>query len=290
MNTPPPQDSLSLPIMLPPDPAPRPVRWLKHAMKRFPQTGQKVNGFRQNGLFGLGPEWPGWCFLPPACFGIIVEDALGKSASEKDIAVDMPILGTLATWRYSQGIYRIEPVLLKETAATPLNGEMPAPRFRHLPQWCLYVETPGMQWNGEPLHGFWTALSWNHETHAETLLILLDKESELETCLMDVGPWSVREGVQKVFGFTKTNCLMLNEPDFTGGGDPAKLAEALTPLISIVLYLCSDTARIEHEHAPGLRPTNPRARKTRHGWKMFPPAGPTVWKVGKTVRTQANAK
>jgi len=282
-----PQDSLALPIMLEPDPAPRPVRWLKHAMKMFPETGRKVNEFRQNGLSGLGPDWPDWCFLPPACFGIIVEDALGRSASEKEIATDMPILGALATWRYSQGIYRIEPFLLKRIAATPLNGKMPVEQLHHLPEWCIYVETPGMEWSGEPLLGFWATLSWNFETHAETLLVVLDKESALETCLLDVGPWSVKEGVQKVFGFTKASCLMLNEPDFSHGACPVKTAQALTPLVAIVLYLCSDTAEIEHEHAPGLRPTYPRAKKTRYGWKMFPPAKHTVWKVGKKAATQS---
>jgi len=276
-----PQEDLTLPIILPPSSAPRPVRWLNHAMRLFPETGQMVNQFRQKGLFGHGPEWPEWCFLPPACFGIIVEDALGATASEKSIAIDMGVLGALAAWRYTQGIYKFSPDFMEELAKTPTTGKMPAERFQHLPEWCVYIDTPNMKWFGEGLHGFWAVLSWNHESHVETLLVLLDRESRLETCLVDVGPWSIEEGVQKVLGYTKTTCFVLGEPDFSASADPVKLAAALSPLVSIVLYLCSDSPAIEHERIPGLRPAYPCARKTRHGWKLFPPVHPTVWEVGK---------
>lgn len=286
-SPPPPQDCLYIPATelpgMSPGSVPRPVRHLNHVMKRFPETGQKVNQFRQEGLFGHGPDWPGWCFLPPACFGIIVEDALGKTASEQDILVAMPVLATLATWRYSQSIYRLDPFFMGEIIGTPLLGEMPAERFLQLPEWCIYVETPGMEWFDEPLHGFWAHLAWNIETHAQTLTFLLDKEDELKMCLLDIGPWSIREGVQKAFNFSGESSHLRNEPDWVRFIDIGQVTKALTPLAAIVLYLCSESPEIEHERVPGQRPAYPRAQKTRHGWKWFPPAEPTVWRVGKTA-------
>jgi hypothetical protein len=249
-------------------------------MRRFPETGQKVNQFRQEGIPGYYLGWPHWCFLPPACFGIIVEDALGGAASEEDIALSMPVLATLATWRYTQGIYRLGPVFMAELTETPLIGAMPVERFHHLPQWCVYVETPGMAWFGEPVHGFWAHMAWNVETHAETLVILLDKGLELRMCLLDVGPWSIREGVQRGFGYTKQFSPQARAAEWVDSTDMGSIADALTPFVAIVLYLCSETPDIMHEHMPGLRPTNPQAKKTRHGLKLFPPAKPTVWRVG----------
>ena len=240
-----------------------------------------IDQYRQHGLFGQGPEWPDWCFLPAAGFGFIVCDALGEEANEQSINRDMVALGTLATWRYSQGVYRFDPDFMAELTGTPLLGKLPEHQFHRLPQWCVYIETPEMDWFGEPLCGFWAHLNWNIETHATTLTFLFDAEKGSGMTLLDIGSWSIREGVQRAFGYTVEQYHRRNGPDLGEAGfDSEELAGALTPLVAMILYLCSDTPEIEHAHIPGLRPTRPHPKKTRHGWKLFPPAQVTVWKVG----------
>ena len=288
-NPPPPQDCLYIPVSellaMFPDPNLRPAQRLAHFMKRYPETGRLVSQFQQKGIPGHDQGWPDWIFLPTICFEHIVREARGETATAQSVAGEMCILGALATWQYSQGIYLPGDLYLQEELAkTPLTGEMPVERFRHLPQWCIYVRTPYMECLGEPLHGFWAYLAWDFKTGCETLALLLDLENDLCMLAMHIGPWSIREGVQKIFDGSKKLAGELNEPGCKRvDNDVGEIAEALTPLIAIVLYLCSDTAEIEHEHTPGLWPAYPRAKKTRHGWKMFPAPQPTLWRYGKTA-------
>jgi hypothetical protein len=63
------------------------------------------------------------------------------------------IAGALATWRVTQGIYCFDSDLAEAIADTPRNGELPADLLFHLPEWCVYIETPGRCWRGRRLYG-----------------------------------------------------------------------------------------------------------------------------------------
>jgi len=285
MNTnDPPQGSRDLRIFFEIDPL-APVRVLERTLKRFPQTGKRINRYLQEGPCTCGQckPWPKWCLLPASCFGHIVTDEMEGKESLEAIHYHMIELATLATWRYSQGIYRFHPFLLMEILQAPFAGPMPVERFHHMPQWSVYVDTPNMNWFGEALHGFWGHLAWDSIRDVETLVFLLDKGNGLEVVAVETGPWSVREGIQRIDDEAREYCLKNNispsEPKYSA----EETATALAPLVSMLLYLCSETAEIEHEHTPGLRPANPQPKKTRHGLKMFPPAQPTFWRVGKAA-------
>jgi len=285
MDTPlPPQDSPVLRISVEIDPQ-RPVRILERTLKKFPQTGQRINQYLQEGPCTCGQckPWPAWCFLPASRFGHIVTDALGGKVSLDYIHYYMIELAALATWRYTQGIYLFHSFCLAEITETPFAGILPAERFRHLPQWCVYVDTPNGNWFGNDLYGFWAHLAWDSKREVEILIFLLDKSDGLEIRALEVGPWSLQEGVQRLVNGARAHCLQNDIPDDNLKDDAEEIAAALAPLVSMVLYLCSDTAEIEHEHIPGLRPANPPLKKTRHGLKLFAPAQPTFWKVGKTA-------
>jgi len=165
----------------------------------------------------------------------------------------------------------------------PFAGPMPAERFRHLPQWCVYIDTTNMNWFGDALHGFWAHLAWDSIREIEVLIFLLDKDGGLEMRVVETGPWSVREGIQRMVDGAREHCLQNNMSTEELKDDAEEIATALAPLVSMLLVLCSETAEIEHEHTPGLRPANPQPKKTRHGIKMFPLAQPTFWRVGKAA-------
>ncbi|MEY6431094.1 hypothetical protein ABC977_01575, partial [Thioalkalicoccus limnaeus] len=127
------------------------------------------------------PDWPEWCFLPLQGFAAILSGADGR--------VDPPrihhlgIVGALATWRVSQGIYRFDPDLAAALADTPLSGDLPTDTLFHLPEWCVYVETPGRRWAGRDLHGFWAHLDYEVGGVADELRLVLDVADSPETAL-----------------------------------------------------------------------------------------------------------
>jgi hypothetical protein len=100
--------------------------------------------------------------------------------------------------------------------------------------------------------------------------------------VVETGPWSLQEGIQRLVDFARAHCLQNNLSTDELKDDAEEIATALAPLVSMLLYLCSETAEIEHEHIPGLRPALPQPKKTRHGLKLFAPEKPTFWRVGKT--------
>ena len=284
MSTPPlsPQNTPALWIKVVIDPL-RPVHILEHTLKRFPQTGQKINQSLQKAPCTCGQckPWPAWCFLPANRFGDIVTEALQGEVGPDLILYHMIELAALATWRYTQGIYLFHPFCLAEIIETPFVGDLPGERFRRLPQWCVYIDTPNRQWFGSDLYGFWAHLAWDSVREVEILIFLLDKSDGLEIRALEVGPWSIRTGIQRLSDDARAYCLQNNIPDANIRDDVEATAAALAPLVSMVLYLCSDSAEIEHEHIPGLRPANPSPHKTRHGPKLFAPPQPTFWMVGR---------
>ena len=66
----------------------------------------------------------------------------------------------------------------------------------------------------------------------------------------------------------------------TPEGEIERLSADISPLVSLVLYLCSEAAEIR-EHGGGKRlPALPRPQKTKKGLKLFPPDHPNRWEVG----------
>jgi hypothetical protein len=53
--------------------------------------------------------------------------------------------------------------------------------------------------------------------------------------------------------------------------------EVIVPLVSLVLYVCSQASEIGE---PGRQPHRPEAKRTKRGLQHFPADKPTTWDVG----------
>ena len=62
--------------------------------------------------------------------------------------------------------------------------------------------------------------------------------------------------------------------------EPADAAAGLSPLISTLLYICSQSA--DFRDAAGIKnaPCKPAPVQTRKGPRVFPPDDPTIWETG----------
>ncbi|MFL9999371.1 hypothetical protein PQR34_49145, partial [Paraburkholderia sediminicola] len=85
--------------------------------------------------------------------------------------VTVNVLATLAGWRVTQGVYRFDPTLYNALIATPIEGKLPTELLSRLPEWTVYIETPGMRWVGEPLHGVFAQVGDLHDG-AEVLTLV----------------------------------------------------------------------------------------------------------------------
>jgi hypothetical protein len=58
------------------------------------------------------------------------------------------------------------------------------------------------------------------------------------------------------------------------------ITQQVTPIVSLLLYLCSANNDIRDSKGTNRLPKRPKAQKTKDGLKLFPPDAPTTWEVG----------
>ena len=259
---------------------PRPKQHLIAAGKFYPAAWRSADEFRAERGRSL-PKWPAWCYLPMAGWYAIASE--GAPVLPPDRAGDVGRLAALGAWRVSQGIYRFDTDLLSGLCGTTLRREIPSEVLLRLPEWCVYIETPGMQWLGCELYGFFAHLEWDTNTDRRELRLLIDSEDDLAPIPVHIGPWTVTEAVDRMYGEAANQARMAGEhlPDTTQRMDQVQqIANDIQPLLALVLYLCSDEPDIVDREQPGSQPARPQPKKTKHGWRLFPPDKPRTWTVG----------
>jgi len=273
---------------------PRPLAHLRSLAREFPGAWKAYDAYRAERGRGL-PRWPDWCFCPMAAAYAVASggaDRVPVGPSAGKIAE----LAALAAWRVGQGIYRFDADLYSEVLATPLTGDLPEAVLFQLPEWCVYVETPdlvGMA--GDPVHGFFAHLEHDANDGRAELRLLLDEEASDGPFLRPVPLHLVGGGLvqaleaadrERLNQLQRFPALLSRAPSALGEIrdllDEARdgLRRQVEPLLSLLLYLCSENADLD---PCGRRPPRPRPRKTKAGLRLFPPDAPTTWEVGLRV-------
>jgi len=222
-----------------------------------------------------GETWPRYTFAPAD---------LGASVLANDppspIPGPGPILDALAAWRPTQGIYRFHPTLLEALWETPVTGELPVELLRQLPEWCVYVETPGRSvGEGKPIHGFFAQLVHRPELERDDLLLGLDFDSPLEF-MVDVETIPLVGTLEESLRLGETERVN-RVPDWYVD----RLVAASRPiasLVSLLLYLCSLEAELRDALGKKERPTKPvpKRRKRKGTLSRLPAAKEaTVWET-----------
>jgi hypothetical protein len=217
------------------------------------------------------PDWPDWCFLPLPAMYPIVSDGRDVDLPEHQ-ALDVYRLAALSAWRMTQGVYRFDPAVFDAVRDTPVSGDLPHEVLFRLPEWAVYVETPGLLYGGESLHGFFAHLDFALDTATAELRLLLDGEGALDPLGLPLGPWPLAESIARTLASSGTEAARA-APASAGAG----LRAVVEPLVSLLLYLCSQAAEIGDG---SRRPGNPQPKRTKRGTRMFQAEKPTAWDVG----------
>ena len=247
----------------------RPREHVRAAGHFYPQAWKQVDIFRASRSKDV-PAWPDWCFLPlSAAYAIVSADHGVSRITDPAIIGDVARLGALATWRVTQGIYRIDPALFLRLWETPVSGDIPVDVLYRLPEWCVYIETPDTD-----MHGFFAHLEWDIPHQRPELRLLLDTEDTLSPIVLHLGKQSLHECIAQAVDQAKTcaSTFGMLLPDKT----TTMTTELVEPCISLLLYLCSQNSEINGKGIPG----NPKPKKTKNGWRIFPADQPKTWDVG----------
>jgi len=264
----------------------RPKRHLEHYARLYSDAWKDVDSMRADRGKDL-PWWPEWCFLPLAgSYSIVSAEAerqgviSTRTLTAGPLVNDVGILGALVAWRVTQGVYRFDPDVFRSVVDTPVTGDIPHEVFFNLPEWCVYIETPGLTHLGEPMHGFFAHLEYDVNDNRKELRLVLDVDVNGAPFLvprpLHLGSWTLRESIDR----------MIKESQRQAGGDilepvASELAKEMTSqlevIVSLLLYLCSVNGEIGNDEK---RPEKPQSVKTKKGPRLFPPDKPRTWDVG----------
>lgn len=265
-----------------------PLQHLQAVTESFPKMSPWVATCLKDKGKADEPDWPNWCFMPMGAWQalIYVKHRAATSDEQKlQDALDVGVLSAVGTWRYSQGIYRFDADLLAALAESDLSGELPSKLFRRLPEWCVYIETPGLTWLGSELYGFWAHMEWDFNYKREELRLVFNTDDGLFTQPLHLGKWSIEEALRKTWEFTLANAQTENwagflSMDMLGKSSPI---EELKPLISILLYLCSDEPDFDPLRMPQSMPSRPALKKGKKGFYLPTPEKTKVFPVGGSI-------
>lgn len=258
----------------------RPLDHLSAAAGLYPNAWRLVDDLRADRGKGL-PLWPPWCFLPLAGWYAIVSADAGVDRLPPHMVPDAARLAAIGTWRYTKGIYRYDDDARWALAGTVLHGEMPVDVLLRLPEWSVYIETPGREWLGSVLHGFWAHLEWDANTQRRELRFLLDLDDGLIPQILHMGPWTITEAIDRWISEAHRQAQLHNlgtVPDTTYAVEV--MSAAVLPLVSLLLYLCSDEPEVQDRDEPEARPGRPQPKRTKNGWRLFEARKPRIWTVG----------
>jgi hypothetical protein len=117
------------------------------------------------------------------------------------------------------------------------------------------------------------------------LRLLLDTESTLLPIPIHLGDWPLKIAIEKAIAESTRHIptgVLIEVPD---QNKVENLAGVLTPMLALVLYLCSDNP----DYGAEKRPERPRPKRTKKGWRLFSPPGPTIWRIGERIGQQIRA-
>ena len=250
---------------------------LRRIQDQYPGIWRQVESFRAGRGRDL-PGWPDWCYLPLAGAYAI---ATGGRDDVMPQGVDVAVIGALAAWRATQGVYRLHDELLDAVWETPVD-QMPAEVLYQLPEWCVYVETPG-----RAIDGFYAHLERDARDGRPELRLLLDAQGYLTPIPLHLTRPTLDECLAAAIEEARTQGERhgLLYPD-SSALDPGAIIRdtlpILRPILSVILYICAAAGERDIADGKGStrQPTRPGPVKTKRGLREFAPQAATAWNVG----------
>ncbi|WP_454785058.1 hypothetical protein [Legionella sp. WA2024007413] len=226
---------------------------------QFPNAWNLINKYRTINYFK--EEWPAWCFLPLNAWKGIVAQEYNTSTLNLEQTREAMNLAAIGTWRYTQGIYRFDSKLYKILAQMNVSTKADKTKFYQLPEWSIYIETPELNWNNNPLLGFWFHLQWDKEKDYDELCFLLNSDKFVSISL-PLNKWTTNEILQSSYPN-----LYINNNN----------ANTLRIMSSLVYYICTSPSPISDKF--GKKPTLPSSKMYKNEFRLFPPGNANIWNV-----------
>lgn len=139
------------------------------------------------------------------------------------------------------------------------------------------------------MHGFWCHLEFDMNTQRPELRLLINTDYARLPVPIHLGDWSIHEAVDRAVNVSRETLSKMGGMNIDFDEMAEQSAKSLNPLISILLYICSDKPEIADARVPGVSPERAAPLRTKKGWKLFPRPSVRMWSVGSQIGKQLRA-
>jgi len=184
-----------------PAPQDRAEFYLKDVRDVFPGAEKLMTNARQQQM-RKARHWPSYTFMSADAWARVA----GQACVE-DIFGCLELLNSLAAlgaWQYTKGVYVFHPDMYAALIDKPFDGKLPLDVLTRLPEWCLYIDTPGLKWDKYDLAGVFVFLGWDSATGATELTFVQDAGKIVEDAwkprleagfTLPLGDWTLRDAI-----------------------------------------------------------------------------------------------
>jgi len=181
-------------------------------------------------------------------------------------------MGSTYIWRCSKGVYRFAPEIYQALVRQPLSGDLPQECLYHMPEWAVYIETPGLSYERIPMEGFIAHLDYNLYSRGVDLQFAIFRRGidQPKMIALPLGEGTLLDAMDRVDQVDEMFAGNLSNVRYVGSRDEYR--QTFSAMIQLLLYICSDEPDMpEIEH--------PQKRKRLSGG-VRAPEEPRVWDVG----------
>ena len=253
-----------------------PLQALQEISRKYPGLWKNIDSTRIRNTKG-SKVWPDSCFMPLSFIRSLMNRFFichTHQNRERKIMNESARVCALAAWRSTQGIYRFDADVYEAVRSMPMDSVFPWEALTHLPEWCIYIETPGLTFMGEKVHGAWIHIDADATSQPGNLCILIDAKYYIPIVLQ-LTPEPMEKRIKKLIGKFRLVDVY--------GADP--LLESLTgmtslvnTLIALALFICTQAAEVGGD---AERPPSPAPQRRQAGaLRPLAPSRVTTWNVG----------
>ena len=256
-----------------------PERWLRELTRRYPSIWADLRKayaeprkILKPAAYPLLDGLPSWCPMPTFFSFLALVERYGRDIYLRNPEEIMTI-ASMYQWRAGKGIYHFDPELYKALITQPFSGDIPNECLYHLPEWAVYAETPGISIYGRRVDGFIAHLDFNMHNKTVDLQFQLFWHDTMQpkAIALPLGEGGLSEALARLDAIDS----MFNIPRDRQLGVLEEYRKALSSMLQLVLYLCSeepDMPEIEH----------PSHRRTFSGGVRVP-SEVRQWDVGTRI-------
>jgi len=256
-----------------------PDKWIRELNREHPTLWTDLRKEYANPASVLKPsslvflsDIPDWCIMPAMFPFLTLTSKYGESYYLRHEHEIMSI-ASMYIWRASKGVYRFAPEVYEALISQPISGDIPVDTLHHLPEWAVYIESPGLFFEREALNGFIAHLDYNFVTKEKELQLALFgvKYVQPRMIALPLGGKTLSDAMARVDATDIVfNPYVKNKPRYIG--EREEYYHTFSCILQLLLYLCSDEPDMpEIEHPSTHRCVSGSIRG---------PKEPRVWDVG----------